>query len=99
MAAFVIGRNDMYGYIFLVFNLQTLRVYDSFACKGFLNHFESIVNRMAKNILDTSNAHEYQNKSKVYTEELRETQVQQPSAAQADPMIGLGSPCRVPIHV
>lgn len=76
----------MYGYIFLIFNLQTLRVYDSFACKGFLNHFESIVNRMAKNILDTSNAHEYQNKSKVYTK--------QPSAAQADPMIGLGSPRR-----
>lgn len=70
------GRNDiMYGYILLIFNLPTLKVYDSFPCKGFLDYFESIVNRMAKNILDTNNAHESQNKPKVHTEELRETQV------------------------
>lgn len=92
----------MYGYIFLIFNLQTLRVYDSLAWKSFLNYFESIFNSrtsMTKKIFATSNAHESQNKPKVYTKELRETQVQQPSAAQADPMIGLGSPRRVPKHV
>lgn len=43
MAAFVIGRNNMYGYIFLIFNLPSLKVYDSLVCKGLLNYFESII--------------------------------------------------------
>lgn len=76
-AAFVIhSKDDMYWYVTLIFNLPTLKVYDSLAWKGFLNYFESIVNSrtsMTKKILDTNNAHESQNKPKDHTEELRET--------------------------